>query len=202
METLPLVTFLQKFGTLTTDDISIISEHCNPKEYTQGDVFVEAGKNVNQVDFVLSGVFRYYFYDKEGNEITSFFMAENDFVTNVNSFFEYIPSSGTIAAETDCSTLVISRSSWELFSEQIPNWNMIMQAITNKTLLAKSVFQRKLINQDAKTSYLELLKQYPTIVQRVPLNHLASFLGITKFSLSRIRNQVQKDDNHLLSFDN
>lgn len=185
-----LVEYLKKFGELSANDVSLITKYSIAKNLKMGDVFVDAGKNVNKVGFVLSGVFRYFFYDKEGNEITSFFMAENHFVTNINSFNEYIPSSGAIIAETDCSIILISREIWELFSNKIPNWDNIIQSITNKTLLEKTNFQRKLINQDATTSYRDFLAQYPTIVQRVALIHIASFLGITKFSLSRIRKQI------------
>lgn len=188
-----LIDHLKKFGYLSNIDISLISEHTVVKDFKMGESFVDAGKNVNQVGFILSGVFRYFFYDKEGNEITSLFMLENDFVTNINSFNEYIPSSGTIIAETDCTVIIISRKLWELYSEKIPNWNSIMQAVSNKTLLAKTNFQRKLLSQDAKTSYLDFLEKYPSIIQRVPLIHIASFLGITKFSLSRIRKQITKE---------
>lgn len=188
-----LIEFLSEFGELSTNDISLISENTILKDFKSGDTFVEAGKNVNKVGFILSGVFRYFFYDKEGNEITALFMAENDFVTNVNSFNEYIPSSGTIIAETDCSTIIISREIWELYAEKIPNWKPIMQAITNKALLDKTNFQRKLISQDAKTSYIDFLEKFPTIIQRVSQVHIASFLGITKFSLSRIRKQLSQE---------
>lgn len=188
-----LIDHLKKFGYLSKKDISLISEHTVVKGFKMGESFVDAGKNVNQVGFILSGVFRYFFYDKEGNEITSLFMLENDFVTNISSFNEYIPSSGTIIAETECSVIIISRKLWELYFEKIPNWNSIMQAVTNKTLLAKTNFQRKLLSQDAKTSYLDFLEKYPSIIQRVPLIHVASFLGITKFSLSRIRKQITKE---------
>ena len=117
-------------------------------------------------------------------------MSENQFVTNITSFNEYTFSSGTIAAETDCLVLIIDRKCWELFAEQIENWNSIISKITSKTLLEKTNFQRQLINQDAKASYLSLLEQNPSIINRVPQTHIASFLGITKFSLSRIRNQI------------
>jgi CRP-like cAMP-binding protein len=188
-----LIDFLNKFGNLSKNDISLILEQTVVKDFKMGDVLVEAGRNINQVGFILSGVFRYFFYDRKGNEITSLFMLENDFVTNINSFNEYIPSSGTIIAETDCSVIIISREIWELYSEKISNWNIIIQAVTNKTLLAKTNFQRKLISQDAKTSYLDFLEKYPTIIQRVPQTHIASFLGITKFSLSRIRKQITQE---------
>ena len=185
-----LIQYLNKFGDLSQNDISLISKHSVVKDFKMGDVFIDTGKIANQVGFILSGVFRYFFYDRDGNEITALFIAENQFVTNVNSFNEYVPSSGTIIAETDCSVIIISRETWELFSENIPNWNTILQVITNKELLAKTNFQRKLISQDAKTSYLDFLEKYPSIIQRVPLIHIASFLGITKFSLSRIRKQI------------
>lgn len=188
-----LTEYLKQFGDLTKNNILQIYEYTVVKNFKTGDTFVEAGKNVNQIGFILSGVFRYFFYDKEGNEITSLFMAENDFVTSINSFNEFIPSSGTIVAETNCSVIIISRDAWDFFYENIPNWNPIIQAITNKTLLAKANFQRKLISQDAKTSYQDFLKKYPTIIQRVPLIHIASFLGITKFSLSRIRKQIMAE---------
>jgi CRP-like cAMP-binding protein len=185
-----LANHLSQFGKLSEKDSNLIANNTSLVSFKAGEIFVEAGKKVNKVGFILSGVFRYFFYDKEGNEITSLFMSENDFVTNVNSFYEYISSSGTIVAETECVIILISRENWELFSKEIPNWNSILQTITNKALLTKTNFQRKLISQDATTSYLDFLKQYPTIIQRVSLIHVASFLGITKFSLSRIRKQI------------
>lgn len=185
-----LTNYLQKFGELSENDRKLIYQYSTISDFKVGEVFIEAGTNVNQVGFIVTGVFRYFFYDKEGNENTSLFMKENDFVTNINSFYEYIPSSGTIIAETDCNMVVFPRETWELFSKEIPNWSAIIQKITTITLLAKTNFQRKLISQDAKTSYLDFLEQYPTIVQRVPLIHIASFLGITKFSLSRIRKEI------------
>lgn len=188
-----LVHYLKTFGFLTNDDVSLIEKHSIIKDFKMGDIFIDTGKVAHQVGFILSGVFRYFFYDKEGNEITALFIAENQFVTNVNSFNEFIPSSGTIIAETDCSVILLSRETWELFTKKIPNWNSILQVITNKELLAKTNFQRQLISQDAKTSYLNFLEKYPTIVQRVPLIHIASFLGITKFSLSRIRKQITQE---------
>lgn len=185
-----LITYLKQFGNLSPEDVSLIYKHTTIQNFKAGDILVEAGKTINQVGFIVSGVFRYFFYDKEGYEITSLFMAENDFVTNINSFNEYIASSGTIVAETDCCVILISRESWKLYAKEICNWNTIMQTITNKTLLAKTNFQRKLISQDSKTSYISFLEKYPTLIKRVPLQHIASFLGITKFSLSRIRKQI------------
>lgn len=185
-----LIKYLETFGTLSKEEKLYLTELIKVKEYKSGEIFLQSGQVAQEIGFIISGIFRYFFYDNKGNEITSYFMSERQFVTNVNSFNEYAFSSGSITAETDCIVLLIDRKSWEAFAEKIKNWNTIIASITHKTLLEKTNFQRKLINQDAKTSYLYFLEQYPTIIQRVPLIHIASFLGITKSSLSRIRKQI------------
>jgi CRP-like cAMP-binding protein len=190
MQNNQLIQYLEAFGALTHDDTLCLLKNVTVKTYKSGEVFLQAGKIANQVGFITEGIFRYFFYDGQGNEITSYFMSENQFVTNVTSFNEYSFSSGSIAAETDCVVLMIDRQTWELFATEIPSWNAIIAKITSKVLLEKTNFQRQLINQDAKSSYLSLLKTNPSIIKRVPQTHIASFLGITKFSLSRIRKQI------------
>ena len=190
MDNNKLIQYLETFGALTSEDKLCLIDNVEFKAYKAGDVFLHTGKIANQVGFIIEGVFRYFFYDGQGNEITSYFMSENQFVTNVTSFNEYSFSSGTIAAETDCVVLMMNRQTWELFAKTITNWNTIIAKVTSKVLLEKTKFQRQLINQDAKASYLSLLEQNPSIINRVPQTHIASFLGITKFSLSRIRNQI------------
>jgi CRP-like cAMP-binding protein len=185
--------YLNQFEKLSEEDKLLISLHTEIKTYPTNAIFLEAGKKANQVGFINSGIFRYFFNDKLGNEITSTFITENHFVTNLPSFNEFTVCSGTIIAETPCTVILISRENWNLFSNQISSWNSTINKITNKVLLEKTTFQRKLINQDAKSSYLEFVKLYPSIIQRVPLNHIASFLGITHFSLSRIRKQISEE---------
>ena len=190
MHTNKLIQYLETFDTLTSADKQCLTDNLEVKTFKAGEVFLSAGKVAHEVGFIIEGVFRYFFYDGQGNEITSYFISENQFVTNITSFNEYTFSSGTIDAETDCLVLMIDRKLWALFADQIVNWNSIIAKVTSKTLLEKTNFQRQLINQDAKASYLSLLAQNPTIVNRVAQTHIASFLGITKFSLSRIRNQI------------
>lgn len=117
-------------------------------------------------------------------------MSENEFVGNVSSFFEHSPSEGTVSTVTPCEIIIISRKSWELFCNKIPNWETTFQEIINKVLIKKTNFQRSLINSDAKTSYLNFLNSFPNIAQRTPLIYIASFLGIIPFSLSRIRKAI------------
>lgn len=79
------------------------------------------------MELIISGVFRYFFFDIQGNEITAHFMVENEFVGNATIFFEFLPSSGSIQAETDCEIILIERESWDLFSKEIPQWDNTIQ---------------------------------------------------------------------------
>lgn len=182
-----LVQHLNKYIKLSPENTGVIINNTVVKKYKTSDFFIESGDKCDQMAFIINGVFRFCFIDNKGNEVTSYFMKETDFVCNINSFFEFSVSSGSIQAETNCEVVQFSRASWDLFCNTIPEWENSFQKIINETLINKINFQRSLLNLDAKDSYLKFLKTYPSILQRVPLNHIASFLGITPFSLSRIR---------------
>lgn len=194
-----LIQQLQEQYSFSEEDIALIGENTYAKTFQAGDYFLEAGAIAHQIGFVVSGVFRFFFYDKNANEITSVFLKENEFVTNLTSFFEYLPCSGSIQAETDAEVILIDRKAWDLFCQKIPNWEKALRQISDKFLIDKINFQRSLINQDATTTYLNFVAKYPTVIQRVPLGHIASFLGITQSSLSRIRKQLA--ENHFLPND-
>ena len=185
-----LIQYLNNYIQLSKENAELIINHTEEKNYKASEFFIESGEKCNQMAFLISGVFRFCFIDNKGNEVTSYFMKENDFVCNITSFFEFSVSSGSIQAETNCSVVQFSRASWDLFCNTIPEWENSFQKIVNETLVTKINFQRSLLNLDAKDSYLQFLKTYPSILQRVPLNHIASFLGITPFSLSRIRKSI------------
>ncbi len=188
-----LIKHLESFGKLSKDDKKLIVNSIHSIDIKKGETFIKTGEIAHKIGFIISGVFRYFFYDMNGNEITSLFLKENQFVTNIVSFNELTPSSGTISSETSCTVVMIDRDSWDILSNKIPNWNIIFSNISNKALLEKTNFQRKIINQNALDSYLYFLETHPSIIQRVPLTHIASFLGVTKFSLSRIRNKIMAE---------
>jgi CRP-like cAMP-binding protein len=194
-----LIQQLQEQYPFSEEDTLLIEENAYAKTFHADDCFLEAGAIAHQIGFVVSGVFRFFFYDKNANEITSVFLKENEFVTNLTSFFEYLPCSGSIQAETYAEVIFIDRKTWDLFFEKIPNWEKALRQISDKFLIDKINFQRSLINQDATTAYLNFVVKYPSIIQRVPLGHVASFLGITQSSLSRIRKQLT--ENHFLPND-
>lgn len=189
-----LIEFLRKFIPLTDNEASFIHSLTTSRRLKKGEVFLEQDKIAQEIGFVLSGVLRYYVIDNSGNEITYLFKQENNLFTNLDSFYNNKPGHGTIEAETEAEILVFSKTSWLTISETVKEWDSTIRKIYQNSLIEHITFQRKLIDQEASASYLDFLREYPTIAQRVPASHLASFLGITRHSLSRIKKKLSSSD--------
>lgn len=133
---------------------------------------------------------RAFVYDFDHNEITIEFFAENEIVIVPSSLFQQIPSQENLQAITDAALLKISYDDFQqLFNEieYFKDWGRLW--FTHQLF---SVKQRSLemITETAKNRYLKLMKEKPQIIQSAPLKQIASYLGITDTSLSRIRREI------------
>lgn len=185
-----LIDFINTNNQLSDTEKELIVNNVETRTMANKEYFVKSGTRSSEIGFITSGIFRYFFYDGDGNEVTSHFMAEDELVGSITSFFEFTPSAGSIQAVTDCELIIINRNIWDLFCREIPQWETTIQKKINEVILRKANFQRSLINSDAKNAYLNFMHTFPSLAQRVPLNHIASYLGITPFSLSRIRKAI------------
>ncbi len=186
----PFIQILSNFRNFELEEEKLITKHLELNNYSTRDTFLKTGERNDQLGLITSGVFRYYFYDENGSEITAHFMDVNEFVGNVACFFEYSISAGTIEALTDCEVIQISKSNWDICKNEIKDWEVIFQKIINNVLIKKTNFQRSLLNNTATESYLKFLNYYPELSNKVPLQHVASYLGMTPFSLSRVRKTI------------
>lgn len=189
----PFVNTLEQYASLTTEEINLITGRIEFQSLKKGNLFLEAGDLSQRIGFILSGVFRLYTINEDGKEITLLFFKEGDFLVDIDSFHDETPSLGNLQAETDAELLVISKTSWQFFETEVRNWHFIAKRMSQDALIDDLRFQRKLIDQEAIDSYKDFLEQYPTIAQRVPDHHLASYMGITKHSLSRIRKKMASE---------
>jgi len=185
-----LIDVIEQYAHFTDQEKKLISENISTRDLKPGEIFTGNKTVADNLGFIVTGVMRYYFIDNHGNEITSDFLTKNDFVTIIESFYKKTKSVGFIQAETHCKLIVIDRTCYDKFQKEIPNWHRAIISFANDYLMRSNVFQRGLINEDAKTSYAKLLDQSPEIVKSVPLGHIASYLGITQSTLSRLRRQI------------
>lgn len=186
------IDFLRRFERFSAVDAELISSQLIERTLSEGDYFLEAGKYSNEIGFIVSGVFRIYFYDKDANEIVRYFLSENQFLVDLYSYQNQVLGSEYIQALTPSRLIVIRRSAMDHLSAKLPLWDKTIKKITENALLEKLQNRSILVSQDATTKYLHFLTHHPELANRVPLGYLASYLGIKPQSLSRIRKNISE----------
>lgn len=183
------VDYILQFGNLNKHQIDLILNKATDLPLKRGQYFSEAGAIPNQVGFILEGVIRGCYYTNKGEEITRCLIAENNLVVDYLNFETNSISTEYLQACTDCQLIVFSKGDWEVLSRTIVSWDAIKAKMVQLCMYQKS---RKgpVVSQDASTRYQEFLKNYPSLVNRIPLAHIASYIGVTQQSLSRIRKNM------------
>ncbi|MBT2622648.1 Crp/Fnr family transcriptional regulator [Chryseobacterium sp. ISL-6] len=183
-----LIKYILKFGNLNKHQIDLITSKATELQIKKDEYFVEAGKIFNQVVFILKGILRICYYNNKGEEITKYFIDENHLLSNP---LKGEPMTEYIQAVTDCKLIIFFPQDWNELSNTIVGWEIIANKIFQKGLMEKLDRRSSLVAEDATTRYLTFLEKFPTLANRVPLSYIASYLGITQQSLSRIRKNIR-----------
>jgi len=147
---------------------------------------LKQGRVCRNIWFIKKGMAR-CFYTKEDKEISSWFMKEGDVIISVESYFKQEPSKENIQAIEDCELYSISYDELQEVYRMFPEFNLIARVLTEKyyTLCEQRLFSMRM--QRANERYAYLMSHYPEIIKRVPSTFIASYLGITLETLSRIK---------------
>jgi CRP-like cAMP-binding protein len=185
------IDYILQFGNLNQQQIDLISKKANELELAKDDYYWEAGKTVKQIGFISEGVLRVYYYTNKGEENTRYFIDENHLILDgYPSATDYIPSE-YLQAVTNCKLIIFSKKDWKEISDTIVGWDSIIQKIVTKYHAEKLERRSPLVSQDATTRYFEFMETFPMLANRIPLSFIASYLGITQQSLSRIRKNIR-----------
>jgi CRP-like cAMP-binding protein len=151
---------------------------------------LKAGHICRNIYFIHSGLLR-CFYLKEDQEVCSWFMKEGDVITSIESFFYQKESYESIQAIEDCELFCIEHSQLEYIYRQFPEFNYISRVLLQKyyTLSEQRLYSLRM--QRSQERYEHLLRNFPELILRVPAKYLASYLGISEETLSRIRSRKQ-----------
>lgn len=182
--------YLTTHHDFSADEWQWIETAFLPKAYRKGEFLLRAGQTDRHIWFVEQGVTRVYEESENGIEQTFYFMSSGQFAADVESFNHRQPTVVNIQAVTDCRTWAISYDGFAQLAGQLPDWSRTIQRITERVLLEKVQKRSRLLYEDAKTRYVRLLTEQPEVAQQVPLGMIASYLGITLPSLSRLRKQL------------
>lgn len=171
-------------------EIKIIESVFHKENYNKGDVLLREGDIVEKQYYIYSGCLRSYYMDKQGKEHTVQFGIKDWWISDYTAFFSSSKSIMNIEVLQDAILYKMSREDKEFLYEQIPE---IESFFRKKLERAFAAFQKRILSnlsQSASERYISFIKTYPDIEKHIKNYHIASYLGITTESLSRIRKDL------------
>lgn len=174
------------YTSLSTATRNLLRPLCSIHRYDKQEVIVQEGAYSSTLYYVIQGSARAW-YLKDGKEITDWFSFEGDFITAINSYFMGVPSPHFVESIEPTIMMEMSREEVNKAREASHEMERLATVAITKTMLHLQQRVVALQFESASQKYENLLRMRPDIEQRVPLGHIASHLGITLETLSRIR---------------
>ncbi|GAA4209306.1 Crp/Fnr family transcriptional regulator [Pedobacter jeongneungensis] len=150
-------------------------------------ILLNAGESSNTIYFIVSGAARVYYLNKDGKQTNTWFLFENELLISVYGFFTAQPSFEYIETLEDSVLIAVKREKLDEMYLQFMEFNFIGRKLTEYYYIRNEIQANDLRMLSAKERYGQLLKRSPQLFQRVSLGHIASYLGISQETLSRIR---------------
>ena len=186
--------YIDSFKQITNfsdSELAIVLKYFEKKNIKKKTNLLQAGKTADEVYFIITGCMR-LFCEKDGAELSTYFFTELTFAGSYASFISRKPSQHSIETLEDCFVLTLSYQALQELYNVFPKMNeFIRKSIEERFVVIHDLFTSYILNSPEER-YLSLLKESPDILNRIPQHQIASFLGVTPVSLSRIRNRVAK----------
>lgn len=176
----------KKYSTLPPECIQELLGLINPRPCRKNEILVSEGDYAQMVYFIVNGCARAY-YLKDGRDISDWFALENEFICSIVSFFDDKPSPHFIQTLEDSLLIEIPRQAIDQLSMKYHAFEKLMRLVVTETMLSQQQRISSILFYSAEEKYRQLEKDHPQIIQRVPLMHIASHLGMTLETLSRVR---------------
>lgn len=176
-----------KYYPLDNSCFDLLFENFTMLTFKKGSVIIEADKLSGDMFFIESGIIRMFYIDADGNEVTQCFGVQGDFFASMHSYYNNEPAFISVEALSEIVVYSISHDTIEELCSsnvQIANW---MRKVCLEQLFCLEKRCKVFGKEEAISRYVKLIKTRPQIVKEVSLKHIASYLGITQQSLSRIR---------------
>jgi CRP-like cAMP-binding protein len=184
-------TISENYSLLTTDCKTDLKNSCSLLTLDKFSIIVKEGQFADKMYFLVSGCVR-AFYNKDGKEITDWFAFEGDFMSSINSFYQGVTSKHNIELLEPTTFLEIAKATIFELTDKHHCFERLGRIAVTKTMLQ---LQERIVSlqfETAQQKYESLINMRPDIIQRVPLTYIASHLGITLETLSRIRNPKKR----------
>jgi CRP-like cAMP-binding protein len=176
--------------SIKKEDYALIMDSHTKVKFAKNEFILQEGETSNAYYLIEEGLFRSYVFDYNGNEITTDFFGKNQVLIEVASLFLRIPTKENIQALTDGEVWKIDFATFQQLYGSIKGFTEWGRTWMSNQLFISKQRSINMLTQSATERYLNLINEQPQILKHVPLKHIATFLGVTDTSLSRIRKEI------------
>ncbi len=179
------------FGLVQQDDLRKVSELFVPETVPSGHFISEQGSTCRQMSFIASGLLRVYAHNGQ-REVTQWITTPNYFLTDLSSFVFDAPARWNIETLTPSIMYTISKANYREIGKVVGGWHELEKLFIAKcfTILEDRIFSH--LSMTAEERYLHFFQQQPELFNQVPLQYIASMLGMTPETFSRVRRKITK----------
>ncbi|MCD8739015.1 Crp/Fnr family transcriptional regulator [Mucilaginibacter roseus] len=181
------IDYITQQAALTQHEIELLKSVGFTRSLKKKQFFIKEGDTCRQAAFVIKGLVRIYRVADDGSEHTLCFSPERWWATDWESYVEQVPSGANIVALEDCELLVWTKEDFDRLLRDIPAMNAFFQKFVSDRLKASLARIYMYISQSSEQKYEYFVKTSPDLQGRVPLHMIASYLGVTRETLSRVR---------------
>ncbi len=165
-------------------------QYFEPVLFPKNRILEEEGKMPGYLYFVVSGFVRLFHYNDKGDEVTTHINCPPGFITSYANFVNQKKSGENLECITECELLRITKTDLDLLIQKSPSFKDFSILVFQQSLSYNENRSKELATLTAERRYLKLMEEYPEVLHNVPMQYIASFLGMNPKSLSRIRKQI------------
>ena len=184
--------YIKTITPITDSEFEETFLYFSTMQLKKGDFFVKQDEVCQYIAYIQKGALRTFYVNEKGEDITSCFCTENHFITSYKSFILQQPSHLSLQAIEETELIVINFPKLQELYTNSTTWQTIGRKLSEKEYFVMEHYAATLNNETAKEKYIRLIKEQPHVLQKATVEDIASYLGITRRTLSRIRNEIAK----------
>jgi len=185
-----ILNYIKNYISLSEDEEAILKSKIGYRKYLKGQYIVQQGDICKETNFVITGCTKTFFVDDKGQEHIVLFGIENWWTSDMGSFITQMPADYNVLCLENTEVIQFYYHNQEELFDKIPKLERLFRKMLEKALVSSQKRIVRGFSLSAKEQYLNFKEEYPSIEQRVPQYMIASYLGISKEFLSKIKSQL------------
>ncbi len=184
---------LAKHLPLSENEFSLLLENAEIETIPKKKTLVSYGQISSKMYFILSGSMRLYYVNEKGVQRNCFFFYEGLFCTVFSSFMVQKPSEQYLETLEECTCFSLAFHYLDKIYDKVPKMNLIVRKILEERYINAHKIISSFILYNPERRYKEFIEKYPKLVNRIPEYHIASFIGISPKSFSRLKKRIHSN---------